>query len=984
MRKITTLLVGVIAWNLGISQTSQKPESPLQAYQTHTIDTRTIYQQIQSAEQQSTHNLWLIDHDLYLHTVDIYAEAYDCVDHHKTSLHHDRPVALKGHTAQGLSVTVTISPTYLMASIDLGSNSLWIEPARLHLTSADSDTYVSYYASDVDHSAAGKCGVTETHRHHEEKINTHGTRKSMNGTCYEVDYAICHDYSMTQLLGSTADVEAFGVAITNEMNDLYDNQFADVLYFKISGQVVSTCSTCDPWTPSTNISTVLNDFSAWAPSNLAFTHDDATLWSNRDFDGFTVGLAWVGAICSNSRYNVCEHLGNSDANRRLVTHEVGHNFSLNHVPSGQFVMRDNLSDASDVWAASSITDIEAYYPGLPCLDSPCQLGPPTISWTSATSIIAESTTNNNAGGTCSLPYQDVAITLVRGGSPGASISVSIGASNAGTASAEDYDIQTPTVTFGPTDTDQDAIIRIYDDAILEQTESIVLDLTVAGGTASPGAIATHTIDIEDTSDEVSVDCCSAGGTFTYLSYQTNLPYFFAGNNSQSKSRFIIPASQLIALGMTAGPIESIAFNVAAKNSTGPFQDYTIGMAHVSGSALPSSWIATTTVLVDDVTTTLGWNEFILDQAWVWDGVSSLYIDLCFNNNGATVGTDILQSGVLAFNDGSFATVYSGSVCNGTILGTLNFNAAPRTRLSQSGGARIESLTTTSYGSPIPAGTTAHYYSDNNNVIVSITNTDVIDLTCVDVQVHSAGTGKSVIPNSSDHLSDKSIYISTDNNATYSISLHYLDTELSTWASPNTLQIAKSNVPFASTTNNDLGVLPAAVTPFAGSDSGQTYSGNSSGDGYYGLTDRVDTAPPATVDGHLSIEGPGSGILMTSPSGNKYRLYAPSSTTLTTIPVGSSGTTSINGSSIYLTGNRSVYLQPQAGGSAVRLAIDITGQLIPVSASTPPAPKVGLLSGDFELGGAGNGIIIQSVSGTCHKVSISDGGSILVGPAIPCP
>jgi hypothetical protein len=437
--------------------------------------------------------------------------------------------------------------------------------------------------------------------------------------------------------------------------------------------------------------------------------------------------------------------------------------------------------------------------------------------------------------------------------------------------------------------------------------------------------------------------------------------------------------------MTAGPIQELAFNVASKNSSGPFEDYTIGIAHVSGSTLPSSWITTTPVFTDDVTTSLGWNTFTLDQTWVWDGVSSLYIDLCFNNNGTAVGADALQCGITPAFDAAFVTFVSGtSVCDGTILDDQPFNRIPRTRLTQSGGARIETSTTTSYGSPIPAGSTAHYYSDDNEVIVSITNTDNIDLSCVDVQVHSAGSGKSAIANSSDHLSDKSIYVSTGNNATYSIEVHYLDTDLTTWASPTTLKVAKSTVPFASATSSDVTALPATILTFAGSDSGQTYTAASSGDGYFGLTDRDDMAPPATVDGHLSIEGAGGGILLTSAGGNKYRLYASNSSTLTTTPASNAGNASINGSSIYVTGNRSVYLQPQTGGSAVRLAIDITNQLVPVSASLPSAPKVGLLSGDFELGGAGNGIILQSVSGTCHKVSVSDGGAILVGPVIPCP
>ena len=86
------------------------------------------------------------------------------------------------------------------------------------------------------------------------------------------------------------------------MQTNYDNEFADEISFFIVEQFVSDCSSCDPWTSSTNAGTLLSSFTNWGPGGFSSIHDVASLWTDRNFNGSTIGVAWLNAICTNLRY----------------------------------------------------------------------------------------------------------------------------------------------------------------------------------------------------------------------------------------------------------------------------------------------------------------------------------------------------------------------------------------------------------------------------------------------------------------------------------------------------------------------------------------------------------------------------------------------------------------------------------------------------------------------------------------------------------
>ncbi|KAG1958725.1 disintegrin and metalloproteinase domain-containing protein [Pimephales promelas] len=89
----------------------------------------------------------------------------------------------------------------------------------------------------------------------------------------------------------------------------------------------------DKITVSSAPGTTLGSFSSWRNSDLIKRkkHDNAQLLSAIDFEGSTVGLAYIGTLCGGlSTGIVQDHNSNSIAVGATMAHEMGHNLGMNH------------------------------------------------------------------------------------------------------------------------------------------------------------------------------------------------------------------------------------------------------------------------------------------------------------------------------------------------------------------------------------------------------------------------------------------------------------------------------------------------------------------------------------------------------------------------------------------------------------------------------------------------------------------------------
>lgn len=242
-------------------------------------------------------------------------------------------IAYEGQTSEGYSLRLTINRGFISGYIEDRKGKVYIEPLTNLSSKTHDNLFVIYKESDIKINENFICLAENVQR---KKQEIDPSFKSSN-TCFVAPIAIANDFSMFLEYGSDiGNIVNQNVAVLNVVNADYDDNFSREIKFQISEHVVSTCNNCDPWPNFTNARDLLSNFSEWGEDGFDFYFAIGTLWTNRIFDGDTVGIAFVDGLCrNNKRYNVnTENAGGLSFGqlRNVWTHEIGHNFASEHDP----------------------------------------------------------------------------------------------------------------------------------------------------------------------------------------------------------------------------------------------------------------------------------------------------------------------------------------------------------------------------------------------------------------------------------------------------------------------------------------------------------------------------------------------------------------------------------------------------------------------------------------------------------------------------
>lgn len=182
------------------------------------------------------------------------------------------------------------------------------------------------------------------------------------GAVSEIDIGAVGDFEFTNAHGSNAEA-----AIITRLNNV-DGIFSQQLGVQINVPVVDTFTDInDPFTDTTDSSLLLNELGTYrqgtpSQSSQGLTH----LYTGRDLDGSTVGIAFTGALCSTFfGAGLSEGNGSATFDSLVAAHEIGHNFGAPHdsVPGvcestpPDFIMSTTLN-GSDQFSACSITEMQ--------------------------------------------------------------------------------------------------------------------------------------------------------------------------------------------------------------------------------------------------------------------------------------------------------------------------------------------------------------------------------------------------------------------------------------------------------------------------------------------------------------------------------------------------------------------------------------------------------------------------------------------------
>ncbi|MCA8961148.1 MAG: hypothetical protein KDC38_11575 [Planctomycetes bacterium] len=164
--------------------------------------------------------------------------------------------------------------------------------------------------------------------------------------------------------GTTAYIES----VINQVDAIYEadlNLSLEIVHINIWDDEP------DPYT-ETDPGALLVEFrNYWNTNHGSIQRDTVHLFTGKDLDGSTIGIAYTGAVCFTSfAYGLSQEYPSS-LMPLLVAHEIGHNLGASHDPSGsspRYIMYPSLGASNlDEFSDTSIADVAAFVASTSCL-----------------------------------------------------------------------------------------------------------------------------------------------------------------------------------------------------------------------------------------------------------------------------------------------------------------------------------------------------------------------------------------------------------------------------------------------------------------------------------------------------------------------------------------------------------------------------------------------------------------------------------------
>ncbi|MBK8367348.1 MAG: T9SS type A sorting domain-containing protein [Bacteroidetes bacterium] len=158
---------------------------------------------------------------------------------------------------------------------------------------------------------------------------------------------------------------------------------------------------------------------------------------------------------------------------------------------------------------------------------------------------------------------------------------------------------------------------------------------------------------------------------TSTSYPAPYGNFYEG----AKHQFLFLASELTAAGLVAGNINSLAFNATNLNGTDPLTNYNVAIATTTLTNITAFQTTGFTTYFSSASyvPVLGANTHTFSTPYVWDGVSNLIVETCFNNTPAGYSNNVSVtqsstpfSSTVWYNADANATLCSQTTTSGSM------------------------------------------------------------------------------------------------------------------------------------------------------------------------------------------------------------------------------------------------------------------------------------------------------------------------------
>lgn len=163
-------------------------------------------------------------------------------------------------------------------------------------------------------------------------------------------------FADVEFVSSSNDATADMLTLLNVADGIFSEQIGVQLVLTEATELTTNGSLT-----STNPQTLIVAFRNTGLSNPGVSH----LFTNKNLDGSTVGIAYVGSLCRSSSVGVTQKLGSKTA--IIFAHELGHNFGAPHdnesgsacsSTSSGFVMNPNVNSGGTTFSSCSVQRME--------------------------------------------------------------------------------------------------------------------------------------------------------------------------------------------------------------------------------------------------------------------------------------------------------------------------------------------------------------------------------------------------------------------------------------------------------------------------------------------------------------------------------------------------------------------------------------------------------------------------------------------------
>jgi hypothetical protein len=205
----------------------------------------------------------------------------------------------------------------------------YFEPLQNFSPDADPAEMVMYRRSDIRFEALGVCGTTLAHRMGEAQEHVEALMLDAAAGMNTAQVATEADYEYVTASGGASAANATILDVLNQVDGIYLTELS------VSLQVIyqHAWSTADDPYSSASPSTMLTEFRDHWNANFYLTpYDLAHMWTGKDMDGSTIGIAYLSVVC-NARtygYGISQRFTSSPGKYILTAHEIGHNFGAVH------------------------------------------------------------------------------------------------------------------------------------------------------------------------------------------------------------------------------------------------------------------------------------------------------------------------------------------------------------------------------------------------------------------------------------------------------------------------------------------------------------------------------------------------------------------------------------------------------------------------------------------------------------------------------